>query len=69
MLVRALMAFGSESGLHAAGDVWEMADSLAVLRIEAGLVAPSRKAPEKATAPEPEVAVKHHDSGSHRGRR
>jgi hypothetical protein len=58
MKVRALTTFVDESGKHEPGDVCEMADVVADLRIKAGLVAPL-VAPEvrEAVAPEPETAV------------
>ena len=57
MRVRALTSFGSETGSHEAGDEFEMEDSLALIRIKAGIVRAVGGTPETATMPEPETAV------------
>ena len=57
MKVRALQMFAAETGTHSAGDVFEMADDLAVLRIKAGLVVRVADKPETATRSAPEKAV------------
>jgi len=57
--VRALTGFVSEAGTHEPGDIIEMADSVAQVRIAGGLVAPfvGRQPVEEAVTPEPERAV------------
>jgi hypothetical protein len=57
MQVRALQSFVDESGRHSAGEVFEMADGLAVQRIKAGLVQRAADRPETATATKPETAT------------
>lgn len=57
MQVRALESFVDETGRHSMGDVFHMADGLAVLRIQAGLVQRLDAEPRTATLPEPEMAV------------
>ena len=57
MQVRALAPFVDESGRHSPGDVFPMADELAVLRIQAGLVQRVASEPETAVRREPEMAV------------
>ncbi len=58
MRVRALQPFTLEQSAHVTGDVLEMADNLAEIRITSGLVARVGAAPvETATEREPETAV------------
>jgi hypothetical protein len=63
VLVTARGSFVDETGRHSAGDVFEMADALAVVRIKAGLVDRVPDEIRTATLPEPELAV------SRRGKR
>lgn len=58
MKVRALTSFTDESGAHEPGDEFEMADNLAVIRMQAFLVARVAEEPRTATKPEPEKAVR-----------
>jgi hypothetical protein len=57
MQVRALHSFVDETGRHHEGDVIEMADGIAVRRIQAGLVQRVIQEPEMAVQREPEMAV------------
>jgi hypothetical protein len=52
MTVRAISSFVDETGRHSAGDVFEMADGIAVQRIKAGLVQRVAEEPLTATMPE-----------------
>jgi hypothetical protein len=57
MRVVALTSFASEDGKHEAGDEFEMADELALVRIKGGLVRGVGSEPETATLPAAETAV------------
>lgn len=63
MRVRVLTTFVAEGRHREAGDEFEMADHLAVIRIKAGLVQRVAEEPRMAVTPEPELAV------SRRGKR
>ena len=54
MQVRALAPFVDESGRHSPGDMFPMAEELAVLRIKAGLVQRVASEPEMAVQREPD---------------
>jgi hypothetical protein len=57
MRVRALESFFDESGRHSPGDVFQMADDVAVVRIKSGLVARVSDEAETAVRSKPEMAV------------
>lgn len=57
MHVRALQAFVDETGRHEPGDELKMDDSVALIRIKAGVVVRVVEEPRTATRPEPETAV------------
>lgn len=57
MHVRTIRAFVDETGPHEPGDELKMADSVALVRIKAGVVARMPEEPRTAVTPEPEMAV------------
>jgi hypothetical protein len=57
MQVRALESFVDETGRHSPGDLFQMADDVAVVRIKSGLVARVADEPETAVRSKPEMAV------------